>query len=119
MYTERHQGKLLIIHDSNAGIGNYVTNMTSSVMLLSDECHEETAIMSSHSYQSMVIAKLKVLQLVFAYLSKSSLEGGIVITEAHRYNGAPSLSSVENMKLWDRATRNTVLQVMIQMSNLK
>lgn len=58
--------------------------MTSSVSPLSDECHEETAIMSSHSYGSMVIAKLKALQLILAYSSESSLEDRLVITEAHR-----------------------------------
>lgn len=63
-----------------------MTNMTSSVLPLSDECHEETAIMSSHSYGSMVIAKLKALQLILAYSSESSLEGRLVITEAHRKN---------------------------------
>lgn len=57
--------------------------MTSSVLLLSDECHEETAIMSSHSYRSMVIAKLKALQLILAYSSESSLEGVLVIIGAH------------------------------------
>lgn len=63
-----------------------MTNMTSSVLPLSDECHEETAIMSSHSFGSMVIAKLKALQLILAYSSESSLEGRLVIGEAHRKN---------------------------------
>lgn len=60
--------------------------MTSSVLLLSDECHEETAIMSSHSYRSMVIAKLKALQLILAYSSESSLEGTLVVIGAHWKN---------------------------------
>lgn len=60
--------------------------MTSSILPLSDECHEETAIMSSHSYRSMVIAKLKALQINLAYSSESSLEGRLVINEAHRKN---------------------------------
>ena len=63
-----------------------MTNMTSSIELLSDECHEETAIISSPSYGNMIIAKLKALQLNLAYSSESSLEGRLVITEAHRKN---------------------------------
>lgn len=51
-----------------------MTNMTSSVLLLSDECHEETTIMSSHSWRSMVIAELKALKLTLAYSLESSLE---------------------------------------------
>lgn len=55
--------------------------MTSSVLLLSDECHEETAIMSFHPYRSMVIAKLKALLLILASL-ESSLEVTRVIIKA-------------------------------------
>lgn len=84
MYTVRHEGQLLIIPDSNAEIDNYVTNMTSSVLLLSDECHEETAIMSSHSSRSMVIGELKALQLILAYSLESTLKGRLVITAAPR-----------------------------------
>lgn len=58
--------------------------MTSSISPLSDEFHEETAIMSSHSYKGMIIAKLKALQLNLSYSSESSLEGRLVITDAHK-----------------------------------
>lgn len=61
-----------------------MTNMTSSISLRSDECHKETAIMSSHSYGSKVIVKSKALQLILPYSSQSSLKGRLVITEAHR-----------------------------------
>lgn len=84
VYTVRHEGQLLIIPDSNAEIDNYVTNMTSSILLLSDECHEETAIMSSHSSGSMVIGELKALQLILAYSLESTLKGRLVITAAPR-----------------------------------
>lgn len=68
-----------------------MTNMTSSLSPLSDGCHEETAIMSSHSFGSMVIAKLKALQLILAHSSECSLEGRLVITEAHRKNRLPCI----------------------------
>lgn len=74
--------------------------MTSSLSKLSDECHEETAIMSSHSYGSMVIAKLKALQLILAYSSESSLEGRLVITGAHRKNRLLCKFGIENINLF-------------------
>lgn len=70
--------------DSNAGIYNYVTNMASSLFPLSDECHEETAIMPSRSHQSVVIAKLKALQLILAHSSDFSLEDSLVIIGVHK-----------------------------------
>lgn len=97
--------------------------MTSSLSKLSDECHEETAIMSSHSYGSMVIAKLKALQLILAYSSESSLEGRLVITGAHRKNRLLCKFRVEKYQPffchpWDRVTRDTALKVMINMYNV-
>lgn len=55
--------------------------------------------MLSHSYWSMVIAKLKALQLILAYFSESSLEGRLVITGAHGRNRLLRIFQVEHVWL--------------------